>query len=776
MSAKALLRRKLWRDLGRRRAQVIAVGLTVMVGVAVFVVTAAMASNLSDSYDLSYEQTSFADVWITGGADDLLGAIEAMDGVDRVEVRTSAEIGVRFDDRPIRTRIVGFGPETSLNQLVITAGTGLDSAEGEAVELVLEQHTADHFQLGPGDTVDIDGIGEASVIGVATSPEWLWVAPNQQELVVDPDEFGVVFAPEALAAQAAPDAVPQVVVGVGDEKRDEVVEQVEAAAVTAGAGEVLTRANHPSNQALQSDLEGFEQISVMFPVLFLGAAGLATAVLVGRLVAQQRAEIGMLQANGYPVSTIQRHFASYGVVIALLGAIPGVPLGVVGGWAATEGYTDFLGIPFASRQLQPWIWVVGVIFAGVVGAASGGVAARRATAVEPADAMRPGGSQVVGRRSRMEWLVPAGSPNWVRLAVRNLGRAPGRAATTAVGMILALVLTMTALVLNDTIDGLFSRQFSEVDLRSLVVALDRPVDDDTIALVQGIDGVAVAEPHSEIGVSLVSGSGVVAERLQVMASGTALHGFGDSDTGDLPAEGLVISAIAADKLGVGVGDQVELRALDGTSGSLVVASTVAEPMAGSSYVSVAAWEAIGGDVPRLIAVGLHDRDDHEAVRAELAALDGVTQISDRVATADRVEALLAGSRFFVAVVLLLAVVMAVALIFNALAVTIGERETEVATLSANGVGRGWIRRAITAENLMTVGMGLIPGLVIGRISAGLFVSQFSTDQFRFDPVLRPWSLVGTALLLAVCALVAQLPGLRRLDRLDLAAKVRERAL
>ena len=46
---------------------------------------------------------------------------------------------------------------------------------------------------------------------------------------------------------------------------------------------------------------------------------------------------------------------------------------------------------------------------------------------------------------------------------------------------------------------------------------------------------------------------------------------------------------------------------------------------------------------------------------------------------------------------------------------------------------------------MTVGLGLVPGLIIGRLSAGLFISQFSTDQFRLDPILRPTSVIATAI-------------------------------
>ena len=97
-------------------------------------------------------------------------------------------------------------------------------------------------------------------------------------------------------------------------------------------------------------------------------------------------------------------------------------------------------------------------------------------------------------------------------------------------------------------------------------------------------------------------------------------------------------------------------------------------------------------------------------------------------------------------------------------------------MQANGVGRQWIRRAITAENLIVVVLALVPGLILGRLTADLFYSQFNTDQITFEPLLRASSWIGAALLVVVCAFVAQFPGLRRLDRLDLASKVRERAL
>jgi putative ABC transport system permease protein len=764
-----ILVRKLGRDLRHRWAQAAAVATSVALGVAIFVITSGLAGDLRDSYRQTYERTRFADVWASGDPAALEAALAGMTGLDRVEVRTSTDVGARFADRSITTRITGYRPGTELNQLVVTAGRA-DAGGG----VVLERHTAEHFGLGPGDSIEIAGHGSVPVTGVATSPEWLWVAPSQQELVVDPDEFAVIFAPEELAAAVAPDRSEQVVVEVAGHD-PAIADAAASRLLEAGAVEVFTRRDHPSDSALQADIEGFEQVAAIMPILFLGAAALSAAVLLGRLIVQQRPEIGMMRANGFSAATLLRHYSGYGVAITTTGALVGIPLGILGSGAASDAYTGFLGLPFAAHSLRPGAWVVGLVAAVVVGSAAGAVPARAAAAVDPAVAMRPGGAEVAGSRSVVERVLPAGAPSWLVIAARNLNRQPRRAATTGLGIVLALVLCVIGLVLNDTITTVFDHQFGSIDRRELVVWFDRAVDAQRLEEVAAVGGVAAAEPHLELDAALVAGDGIAATRLQVFQPATGLHGFDEP----LPDAGILLSATTADRLGVGSGDQVELRAGADAGGlriSIPVAGLVDEPLGGTSYLSTTAWEALSGPAPTAVAIELDDRSTHRATAGELDRLDGVVRVGDVVATGERARELLAAATFFAAVILALAVAMAAALIFNAVTVTLGERETEVATLQANGVGRRWIRRAITSENLMAALAATIPGLVVGRILAGWFVGQFSSEQITLDPVLRPWSLVVAVGLILATALAAQLPGLRRLDRLDLAVKVRERSL
>ena len=80
----------------------------------------------------------------------------------------------------------------------------------------------------------------------------------------------------------------------------------------------MTRADQPSNSALQQDVKGFQELAILFPLLFLTAAGLATAVLMRRVVTAQRPTIGMLRACGYSSRQVVGHFISFGLVVGVV--------------------------------------------------------------------------------------------------------------------------------------------------------------------------------------------------------------------------------------------------------------------------------------------------------------------------------------------------------------------------------------------------------------------------------------------------------------------------
>jgi putative ABC transport system permease protein len=119
--------------------------------------------------------------------------------------------------------------------------------------------------------------------------------------------------------------------------------------------------------------------------------------------------------------------------------------------------------------------------------------------------------------------------------------------------------------------------------------------------------------------------------------------------------------------------------------------------------------------------------------------------------------------------------MAFALIFNSMSSSISERRVEMATLRAAGAPHRMLARLVTGENLITVLLGIVPGLIVGYAVAALFMGSFSNDQFSFDLEMRTSTLVLSALAIVIVALISQVPGIRALRRIDIASVIRERA-
>lgn len=165
--------KKALRDLRRRRPQVAAIAVTVMLGVLLFVASYDSFRNLKASYDRTYHRTHFADLAATGGNPAAVAAsVRANPDVEKVSVRTQADQPMTIASTKLLGRVVGFPPDDhGVNKTDVTAG---DRPRPDATDRVLvERHAADTFHLAAGDRLAVfDGTRwrDVTISGVAVSP------------------------------------------------------------------------------------------------------------------------------------------------------------------------------------------------------------------------------------------------------------------------------------------------------------------------------------------------------------------------------------------------------------------------------------------------------------------------------------------------------------------------------------------------------------------------------------------------------------------------------
>jgi putative ABC transport system permease protein len=779
----------------RQRWQFLAVLVTVVLGVMLFAASYDAYRNLEASYNDTYDRLAFADMTVTGADDGFAGAAADIEGVAAVETRRQGDTPMRIGDHLLQGRLIGMPPDEqpAINQIDVQEGSYLASARPNGV--VVETHLAEQLDLAVGDRLDVlagSDWAETEVIGIAISAEYIWPAESTQNFFPPPGTFGVAFVSSDVLAPVPATAVADQTLLRYEDGADRVATDaaVEEAALAAGAADTMTQAEQPSNAGLKLDLQGFEQLAVMFPALFLLAAGMATFIILTRIVYSQRAQIGTLRASGVSRSILTRHYLSYGFVLGVGGAAIGLLLGMLMGWAITGFYTDALGIPDTKRALYWSTPIIGLAFGLAVGLLAAWAPTRAAANLSPAEAMRGDVPASDGKPSAIERIVPPLRrlpARWL-MVIRGIGRNRRRSLSTIIGVVLALTLILASWGMIDTVVNLIDRHFNEIAIEDASVLLRVPVGVDQVDLVQETDGVRTAEDVVSLPVTARGPGGSYATQLEAYREDTQVHGFDTSD-GTLPADGFVAGRAFEQETGAHAGDTVELSfpTLD-TTFSATLIGFVDEPLGTLVYMDrtlldaamVTADPAIPADIltePSIsqIKTLFEDEVDRQAVVDRIEANSEVAAVIDSRSLYETIQDFLGFFYVFVGVMLLFGGVMAFALIFNTISVNVAEREGEYATMRANGMSRRRVAELITGENVLLTVLGIIPGLIIGYVVAAWFMQSYSSDMFTFDLMMNPMSLVISAIAMVVVALISAWPAIRTVDRLDLATVVRERS-
>lgn len=779
------LRTKLRRDIVRQWPQFVAVAVTVLLGVALFGASYDAYRNLDASYGRTFAEHSFADLWVSGGAaGDFARAAADVRGVAATRTRTRADVPLRIgDDSTLRGRVIGMpvDDQPAVNQVTVLRGDDLR----ESSAALVERHVADHFGVSPGDTVAVrgaDGWRRLRVAGVVSSAEYLWPAPSRQQPLTLPGQFGVLFVSETLARELAGGGPNQALVRLtSDARGTSVAGDLERRAHSAGATEVLTRAEQPSNSVLQEDISGFRQLSFLFPLLFLSAAGLAAYVLIGRRVRSERAAIGMLRAGGASRRQIRGHYLAYGTAAALAGAVPGIVLGVVGARGLTDVYLDVIGLPPSAAVVEPRAetFAIGLAFGLVAGLVSALAPATLAARVAPAEAMRPEAPPLGGRRRVIERVAPPlrRLPATWLLVVRGIGRNPRRTGFTALGTVLALLLILTSWTMIDSMRALAHTQFDVVQRQDARVDFAGPAGAERLAEVRALPQVERAEPMAQLPAALGHGDRSYATALTALPRGTDMHGFRtpDGEMTTLPREGVLVGEAVRERLDVRAGDEITVTVEGQPAVRAEVAGFLEEPLGTYAYVALDRLPAFAeGAEPTSALLRLAPGVDPQAGRDAVTAAPGVAAYTDNRAMERLFDDFTGLFYAFVAAMLVLGGLMAFAIIFTTMSVSILERRREVATLRCGGVSRRRVARLIAAENLVVTVLGIGPGLLLGVLGGRAFLATYSSDQFRLDLTVQPGTLLGSAAAILAVAAISQWPGLRAVGRLDLAAVIRER--
>ncbi|HUK37422.1 MAG TPA: ABC transporter permease, partial [Vicinamibacterales bacterium] len=444
------LHQKLRRDLWRLRWQLAAIAVLIACGVAVAVMALSLQKALTHAQSGYYAQTRFADVFAaaTRAPRELVADIERLDGVTAVDARAmkSGLMKVPGLMRPATVRLVALPDDErrALNRIVIVSGRSPDPRRvDEAIGLKTFLDAA-HIALGERLSVTIEGKQLSfTIVGAALSPEYVYV-PSSSPMPDDAHQ-GVLWAPRAAVETQTGLGGAFSAVSVT------VAPGVTPGAVIAGIDRILARyggepaygrADQVSHKFQQDRIDRLGIVAAILPPVFLAvAAGLVNLVL-GRMVAAEREQIGLLKAFGYADRQVAAIYVESAVLVAIAGIAAGALVGLLLSRAIAYEIVQYMRFPHFTMQFS---WTALFVAGGIATATAVGgsfSAVRRAVHISPSVAMQPPAPARFhkGAVERLKAWRLLDQPT--RMIARNLERFPARAMSTVAALAVSVSLLL----------------------------------------------------------------------------------------------------------------------------------------------------------------------------------------------------------------------------------------------------------------------------------------------------------------------------------------------
>lgn len=783
------LNRKLFRDLWRLRGQVVAIAMVIASGVAVMVMSLSSMEALEETAAAYYERYRFAQVFagVKRAPTRLVDRIAAIPGVQAVDTRIVklATLDVAGFAEPVIGHLVSV-PERGdpvLNRYAVRAGRGV--RPGAKDEVVLSEPFAEAHRLRPGSSLGAIMNGKKRtlrVVGIALSPEFVY-AIGPGSLMPDDKRYGILWmGREALAAAYDLDGAFNAVALslLRGTRSDGVIDRLDRLLDRYGGVGAYDRDEQISNWFLMNEIEQLKSLATILPAIFLAVAAFLTNMVMARLIATERSEIGLMKAFGYRDLEIGWHYAKMVVTISGLGIVLGWGVGAWLGRFNTEIYAEFYRFPFLYFEPSPWSFLVaglvslGAALIGTIGAV------RRAVGLAPAEAMRPPAPPLYRKgRIAATWLGRQFDQS-TRIILRQIVRWPVRSFLTATGVAFTVAVLITSMQWLDAIDHMVDVYFFDAQRHDVTVGLVEARSSNALQEFERMPGVLSAEPMRIVSARFQAGPRTHRGAVEGVLPEARLHPIYDVSGRIIraPPRGFVMSTVLAEKLGVRRGDWVTVRILEGRRPVLRIRVVdLFETYIGTpAYMDLGALNRLLRDRPALeYAHLLVDRGAEASLFAHLKELPTVSAVMLRRAAVDTFhdtmgETLMIYVSFFIA----FSCTLAFGVVYNSVRISLSERGRELATLRVLGFSRAEISYILLGEAMLLILAGLPLGCLVGYGLAAIMITAFETELYRVPLVIEA-STYGAAVLIALAATLGSAALVRRrIDRLDLIAVLKTR--
>ncbi len=542
---------------------------------------------------------------------------------------------------------------------------------------------------------------------------------------------------------------------------------------------LLGRDSNPGYVCFESDSTIVGAIANVFPVFFFLVAALVCMTTMGRMVEDQRTQIGILKALGYGNASIMGKFVVYSGSAALIGAIIGF---VAGTFAFPKAIWYAYQMMYNTSQVDyyfsPAMLIVSFVVAVICSVGVTVITCRYETAEMAASLMRPKAPKA-GKRIFLEYIpIFWNSLKFLRkVSLRNIFRYKGRLIMMVLGIGGCTALLVAGFGIYDSIADIAVNQYSNISLYDMEITLKNGAE----------DSVPVVEKYGYdtddyllyyyTSVDMEAGKHKKNIHMNVYEDDAEISPFIDMHDKDwntvsvneLKDNQVILSHGLCDRYGIDVGEVITLSSEDLAPAEFKVVAVNQNFINNYVYMTRSVYESAFGKLPERKNLYLNIGDDEDAheIGAKLMNEKAITVVSASVDMLDRVENMMASLNIIIYLVIGCAMALAAVVVYNLTNINISERVREIATVKVLGFYKEETRSYVFRENILLAIMGGAVGLGLGKLLHAFVMSEVVVDLITFDVRVTPMSYGLSFILTIVFTFIINLLMGKKLDEISM---------
>lgn len=547
----------------------------------------------------------------------------------------------------------------------------------------------------------------------------------------------------------------------------------------------LGRDTNTGYVCFDNDTSIVDDIASVFPVFFFAVAALVCMTTMTRMVEDQRTQIGVLKALGYSNARIVGKYMFYSGSAAISGAIVGylffcyVFPKVI--WIA---YGMMYGFAELTYVFPPIYAIISLIAALACSMGATFLSCASQFLEVPANLIRPKAPKA-GKRIFLEYIGFI----WKRLkflrkvSIRNVFRYKKRFIMMVLGISGCTALLLTGLGLSDSMKGVLKDQYDRISTYDVQISLSEKLTPELQKVLEEnmseyLESYAI---YSENSMDVISEKSTneayicIPYEIESFQQKYHLMDHKTEEEIPFPKDGeIVLTEKIAQKLGVSVGDTIQLSDADLNSFSVRVSGICKNHVYDYGFITADTYSNAIHNEPEYQSVFADFTQTYEMHEAAAIILDmeEISNLSLNEDFIERFDNMIKSLDYIIIMVIICAAALAFIVLYNLTNINITERIREIATIKVLGFYPLETASYVFRENIILTAFGTLLGLVLGKCLHMFVMYKIDVALIHFGHRLDLSSFLWSVVLTFIFAAFVNVVMYFKLEKINMAESLK----